>query len=236
MVATMLTDVTYFAAPDLAPARHLQRAGQWNTALAIVPDTSEGRLLRADILVDRHFWRLDPVQDALAAVDAVRPAHPDAAAFLTGQLEYWRRLQRPDAPAIAGDPVDTFRALAADTRSGGWAWFWHGVALELLNRDPAAAAAAYTRALEEAVSRGDLLLESYVVRHLGGQAYDAGETNRAIELMERSYDLRAALGARPHIAAAQAALADVLGDTQRAARLRSAVSATAEELGLTWLK
>jgi len=232
----MLTDATYFAAPDLSPARHLQRAGQWDAALAIVPDTSEGRLLRADILVDRHFWRLDPVQEALTAVDAVRPEHPEAAAFLAGQLEYWRRLQRPDAPAIAGDPVDAFRALAADSRFGGWTGFWYGVALELLNRDPAGAAAAYTRALEESVSGSDLLLESYAVRHLGGHAYDTGETERAIELMERSYDLRAARGARPHIAAAQAALADVLGDGPRVARLRSAVSATAEELGLTWLK
>jgi hypothetical protein len=232
----MLPDATYFAASDLAPARHLQRAGQWDTALAIVPDTPEGRLLRADILVDRQFWRLDPVQDALAAVDAVRPAYPEAAEFLTGQLEYWRRLQRPDAPAIAGDPVAMFEALAADTRFGGWTGFWYGVAQELLNDDLTGAAAAYTRALEEAESRSDLLLESYAVRHLGGLAYDAGQTERAIELLERSYDLRAALGARPQIAAAQIALADMLGDSQRAARLRSAVSATAEELGLTWLK
>jgi hypothetical protein len=232
----MLTDATYFAAPALAPARHLQRAGQWDAALEIAPDTVEGRLLRADILVDRHFWRLDPVQDALAAVDAVRPEHPEAAVFLAGQLEYWRRLQRPDAPAIAGDPVDTFKALAADTRFGGWTGFWYGVALELLSQDPTGAAAAYTLALEEALSCGDRLLESYAVRHLGGQAYDAGETERGIELLEHSYDLRAARGARPHIAAAQAALADVLGDSQRVARLRSAVSATAEELGLTWLK
>ena len=232
----MLTDATYFAAPDLAPARHLQRAGQWDAALALVPDTPEGRLLRADILVDQHCWRLDPVQDALTAVDSVRPEHPEAAAFLIGQLEYWRRLQRPAAPEIAGDPVDTFKALAADTRFGGWTGFWYGVALELLNRDPTGAAAAYTRALDEALFCGDLLLESYAVRHLGGQAYEAGETERAIELMERSYDLRAARGARPHIAAAQAALADVLGDSPRVARLRSAVSATAEELGLTWLK
>jgi tetratricopeptide (TPR) repeat protein len=232
----MLTDATYFAVPDLAPARHLQRAGQWDAALAIVPDTSEGRLLRADILVDRQFWRLDPVREALAAVDAARPEHPEAAAFLTGQLEYWRRLQRPDSPAIARDPVDTFKALAVDTRFGGWTVFWYGVALELLNRDPTGAAAAYTQALKESQARSDFLLESYAVRHLGGRAYDAGETERAIELMERSYDLRAARGVRPHIAAAQAALADVLGDSRRVACLRSAVTATAQELGLALLK
>ncbi|MGH3275221.1 MAG: hypothetical protein ACRDNZ_12970 [Streptosporangiaceae bacterium] len=75
-----------------------------------------------------------------------------------------------------------------------------------------------------------------LVRELGWLAYDAGESDRAIELMERSYDLRAARGARPQIAAAQAALADVLSDSRRVARLRSAVSATARELGLAWLK
>jgi tetratricopeptide (TPR) repeat protein len=232
----MLPHAAYFAAPELAPARHLQRAGQWNSALAIVPDTPEGRLLRAEILVDRQFWRLDPVQDALAAVDAIRSAHPEAGDFLTGQLEYWRRLQRPDEPAIAGDPVDTFRTLEADRRFGGWSGFWYGVALELLDRDATGAAAAYTQALKEAVTRRDLLLESYAVRHLGALAYGAGQTDRAIELLERSYDLRASLGARPQIAAAQAALADALGDSQRVAQLRLAVSTTAQELGLTWLK
>jgi hypothetical protein len=231
----MMTDATYFATPALSPARHLQRAGQWDAALALLPDTAEGRLLRADILVDRQFWRLDPVQDALAAVEAVRVAHPAAAEFLTGQLEYCRRIQRPGTPPIAGDPVDIFRALAADTRFGGWTRLWYGLAQELLNHEPAGAAAAYTQALEEAVSRGDLLLQSYVVRHLGGLARDAGETERAIELMERSYDLRAAQGARPQIAAAQAALADVLGDSPRVPQLRAAVAATAAELGLTWL-
>jgi hypothetical protein len=232
----MLSDAACLAAPELAPARHLQRAGQWDAALTIVPDTPEGQLLRGEILVDRQFWRLDPVQDALAAVDAIRPAHPEAADFLAGQLEYWRRLQRPDEPAVAGDPVGTFKALEADGRFGGWAGFWYGVALELLNRDATGAAAAYTQALKEAASGGDFLLESYAVRHLGGLAYGAGQTDRAIELLERSYDLRAALGVRPQIAAAQAALADALGHGPRVAQLRLAVSRTAQELGLTWLK
>ena len=90
---------------------------------------------------------------------------------------------------------------------------------------------------DHAVARGDLLLESYAVRHLGSQAWDAGESDRAIALFERSLDLRAARAARPHTAAAQAALAEVLGaESDRAASLRSAVAATAAELDLGWLK
>lgn len=232
-----MTDATYFASADLAPARHLQRAGQWDTALRLLPEGPQALLLRAEILVDRHMWRLDQPEDALAAVGRVRETHPEAAAFLTGQLEYWRRILRPGAPRIADDPIATFAALAPDERFAGWTGFWHAVSLELLGRDAAAAAPGYQRALADAVARGDLLLESYAVRHLGSQAWDAGESDRAIALFERSLDLRAARAARPHTAAAQAALAEVLGaESDRAASLRSAVAATAAELDLGWLK
>ena len=235
-----MTDATYFASVDLAPARHLQRAGQWDTALALLPEGPQALLLRAEILVERHMWRLDQPDEALAAVERLRDAQPEPAAFLTGQLEYWRRILRPGAPQIADDPIATFAALAADERFGGWTGFWHAVSLELLGRDASAAAVGYERALAEATARGDLLLESYAVRHLGSQAWDAGRGEQAIALLERSLDLRAARAARPHTAAAQAALAEVLGETpggaERVASLRSVVTATAEELGLTWLK
>jgi hypothetical protein len=231
-----MTDTTYFASAGLAPARHLQRAGQWDTALTLLPEGPQAQLLRAEILVDRHMWRLDAPDDALAALDALRDAHPDAAAFLTAQLEYWRRLLRPGAPQIADDPVAAFAALAPDERFAGWSGFWHAVSLELLAHDTAASAVGYRRALAESTARGDRLLESYAVRHLGSQAWDAGEHARAIALFERSLDLRAARGARPHTAAAQAALADVLGESDRAASLRSIVASTADELGLAWLR
>lgn len=234
-----MTDATYFASADLAPARHLQRAGQWDTALALLPEDEDPQalLLRAEILVDRHMWRLDEPDDALAAVGRVRDTHPAAAEFLTAQLEYWRRVLRPGAAQIADDPVATFAALAPDERFAGWTGFWHAVSLELLGRDPDAAAPGYRRALADAVARGDLLLESYAVRHLGSLAWDAGESERAIALYERSLDLRAARAARPHTAAAQATLAEALGEeSERAAGLRSAVAATAAELDLAWLR
>jgi hypothetical protein len=143
----------------------------------------------------------------------------------------WRRCRRSSAGC--GCATGRRRSSRSRPRRSGW----HAVSLELVGRDAAAAAPGYERALAEATARGDLLLESYAVRHLGSQAWDAGQSERAIALFERSLDLRAARAARPHTAAAQAALAEVLGtESDRAASLRSAVAATAAELGLGWLK
>lgn len=232
-----MTDATYFADSDLSSARHLQRAGQWDAALTALPlpDSPRKLLLRADILTDRHMWRLNEPDQALAAIEVIRDSQPQEARFLTAQLEYWRRILRPGAAEISGDPVAAFASLADDERFGGWSGFWYAVSLDNIEHDGPAAVPGYERALDHARGYGDLLLESYAVRHLGGHAWDAGEKERGVALFERSLDLRAARGARPHTAAAQAALADVLGQTPRADVLRAIVAATAEELGLTWL-
>jgi hypothetical protein len=81
---------------------------------------------------------------------------------------------------------------------------------------------------------GDLLLESYVVRHQGGHL--VGSDRPAGEmLLRRSLYLRSALGARPQTAAAQATLAQELPPGQERDALRGAARSVASELGLTWL-
>src|SRR5688572_10075072 len=72
----------------------LQRAGRWDAALAAT--TSPRR--RAEILTDRHVWRLDPTGDALDAIDAIRPTDPLLAVLLSSQIEYWRRLAELGTP------------------------------------------------------------------------------------------------------------------------------------------
>jgi hypothetical protein len=63
----MQLDVAYMARPRLAAARQLQRAGRWDLALDLLaaerPDPS-ATALRAEILVDRHWWRLDRAEEA----------------------------------------------------------------------------------------------------------------------------------------------------------------------------
>ncbi len=236
----MTADATYFAAAGLAPARHLQRAGQWELALALTPDDDGGAALRADILVDRHSWRLDPPGEALAAIDVIASRRPELAIYLTAQLEYWRRLLSQSDEPIGGGLIGTDLAaavakVAGEDALGGWARFWHGVVLDNLMGDTAGAAADYVSALAVAQAGGDQLLESYVVRHQGGHAMEAGDSERGIALYRRSLQLRAARGARPQTAAAQATLAEALGATPEAAELRAIAMVTARELGLTWL-
>lgn len=81
----------------------------------------------------------------------------------------------------------------------------------------------------------DLLLESYVVRHLGGHAIERDRSEGEM-LLRRSLHLRAALGARPQTAAAQVTLASQLPEGPEREMLREAARATTKELGLTWLK
>jgi hypothetical protein len=229
----MKSDRTYYADPELGPARRLQRAGDWGGALRLVPDSVPGAVLRAEILVDRHSWCLDPVAEAVAAIRAIEEREPDAAAFLTAVLEYWRRLLKSGDAALGPDPVSEFARLEA--KAPGWATFWHGVSTENLRRDDESAQALYRRALGVALDEEDLLLESYVVRHQGyymlGQDRDGG-----LALMRRSLDLRAACGARPHVAAAQAALAEALGVGPESVLLNRLVAHSAQELNLAWLK
>jgi hypothetical protein len=234
----MTPDTPYLTTPGLAPARLLQRLGQWDTALDLLGEGSGPSVaaLRAEVLVDRHLWRLDRAGEALAAVAAARESHPVLAALLTGQLEYWRRLFRPRDPAIGDrEPTALFAEVAAeDPTLRGWATFWRAVADENLDGDLPAAAAGYTTALEIAGVDRDLLLESYVVRHQSAYV-PAGDGPGAVALLRRSLQLRAACGARPHVVAAQVALADALGQGDEADELRSIALVVAAELRLTWL-
>jgi hypothetical protein len=214
------SDDTYTA------VRALQRAGQWDLALRLAPPDPA---LRAEILTDRHLWRLDPVDEALAAI---RSISGDLAVYLTAQLEYWRRLANLDGAPLCDDPVSAFAGLR-DGSLGGWADFWYGVALDNLAGDAAGAAGSYARALS--LASGNPLLESYAVRHLGGQALEAGDRDGAIPLLRRSLHLRAACGARPQAAAAATMLADALDPDPEAASLRAIAASVAVELQLTWL-
>jgi hypothetical protein len=216
-------------------ARALQRAGEWDLALAQLPQTREGAELRAEILTDRHLWRLDPLGEALAAIREIGtdPAGKELGAYLTAQLEYWRRLLKQGGDPLCADPVE---ALAGLERPRGWVGFWHAVMTDNLREDHAAALTGYLRAREVAQAVGDPLLESYAVRHIGGTAIARGDAAAGIPLLRRSLHLRAACGARPHVAAAAAMLADALGPGDEADELRAIVAVTAEELDLTWLK
>jgi hypothetical protein len=160
-------------------------------------------------------------------------------AFLDSRLAYTRLLfHRSPRPGDLARARDGFDSAARDQRLAGWGLFWRGVTADLLEKDGAAAAGFFAQALAAAQREADPLLESYALRHQGDHAMesDAGRET-GLDLLRRSYHLRAALGARPQTAAAAATLAEALPphSTERGHLLQTA-AATAHELNLTWLK
>lgn len=184
--------------------------------------------------VDAFFWSGSGHDEAVDAVAALDPGDVWAH-YLGAQLAYTRLLfdqdPRPDDRATS---ADGFRATAEDDGLRGWGLFWQGIHAENIEDDIPTAAQYYRRALALAENGADILLESYVVRHLGGHAAEAGDLDEARRLFRRSLHLRSAVGVRPLVAAAQVALAEQLepGDPERG-DLAFAARYVIEELGLT---
>jgi hypothetical protein len=161
------------------------------------------------------------------------------AAFLDAQLRYTRAMfstqfgLHPD-PDDASLAEQAFQQAATAEPLRGWATFWLGVLADNLHHDQASAADRYARALQLADGDDDQLLVSYVVRHQGFHLL-ASDHQQAVARLRRSLYLRAALGARPHVAAAQAALADALPAGTERDLLRDSATRLAGELGLSWL-
>lgn len=227
----MLSDATYLADPALAPSCHLRRAGQWEAALALLPP--DAAALRAEILVERQFWRLDPPGEAIEAVRSL--GESALGAMLLTQLEYTRQLFKLDGEPIMADPVAGFADAATDPDLAAWATFHHAISTLILREDPAAADEGFARAL--ALAPGDAFLESYVVRHQGDLLINwKGRREAGLALLRRSLYLRAALGARPQLAAAATTLAGELPPGPEADELRTLAKRTARELEIPWLQ
>jgi tetratricopeptide (TPR) repeat protein len=226
----------YIMDGGVALARLLHQLGRWDDAVAALPEGAEGAdALRAEILVDRFFWRLDQAEQARAAVAAVAPAAPVLAGFLDARLAYTRLLF--DLAPEGDDRTrahEGLTAAVADDALAGWATFWLGVVADNLDEDPDTAGAAFERAREIARDRGDALLESYAVRHQAAHLLER-DRDTALGLLRRSYHLRAALGARPQTAAAAVTLAGELPAGAEADALLEMADRTARELRLTWL-
>ncbi len=219
------------AYPPPVLAGHLHRAGQWDAALAVLGDTDPE--LRAEILVDRLWWRLDDPADVESALAALDPKAPRTA-MARGRLGFTRLTfdlgPVPDVASVAAD----FTRAEEDDELSGWASFWLGVTADNIRHDRDAARRHYDEAAVYAQVAHDLFLESYVARHLADHATTTDPVQAEL-LFRRSLELRSALGARPQVAAAQATLADVLPPGSERTTLVEASQATAHELRLTWL-
>jgi len=230
---------TYMMVSGTDVARVLLRAGQWDQALAALPvspaSADDGLAVRAQILADRFWWQLGDPAEAEAAVDALAATEPVLARFCAAQLAYTRVVHAIGARAGDAELARSgFAAAAASAKLSGWGAFWLGVLADHIDHAPDQARAAYSTALDWARAHADWMLDSYAVRHLGDHALTGGDP-AGLDLLRRSYHLRAALGARPQTAAAALTLADALPPGPEADQLRAAAEITARELSLTWL-
>jgi hypothetical protein len=222
----MLTDATYVA-------RRLFLLGEWDTALDVLGPDGDPEL-RAEIAVDRWFFRIEGHEEAEKAVAVLDP-DSWTAHLLTARLAYSRlqfqRDARPDDRAVA---EAHYRAAVecGDELQRGWAEYHWAVLLDNVDDDAAGALARYETALEIATKYGDGFFESYIIRHLA----HLKEPTERIAMLRRSLHLRAALGARPQTIAAQAVLAEDLpeNDPERAELVRT-FRPGAEELRIGWL-
>ncbi|WEO92947.1 hypothetical protein A6P39_001935 [Streptomyces sp. FXJ1.172] len=229
----MTTDAAYMMDGGTAAARMLRRMGRWDEALALLPADAVAE--RAEILVDRYFWRLDGAAAAEEAVSALQPSAPVLAGYLSAQNRYTRLLfSLNPLPEDVQRAREDFTTATADSRLTGWATFWLGVVADHIDKDPDAANTAYRQALGHAREHGDALLESYAVRHIGAHLLEQ-DREQGIAQLRRSYHLRASLGARPQTAAAALTLAGELPPGAEADQLRETAGLTARELDLTWL-
>ena len=207
--------------------------GRWDDALAALPAGAVPQ--RAEIAVDRFWWRLGDAAAAEEAVSALLPSDPVLAGFLGAQVRYTRLVfglgPHPEDHRRAHED---FKSATADARLSGWAVFWLGVLADNLDKNPDTARLAYQQALKQAHKRGDALLESYAIRHLGAHLVEQ-DREQGIAQLRWSYHLRASLGARPQTAAAALTLAGQLEPGAEADQLREAAALTARELELTWL-
>jgi hypothetical protein len=218
---------------DAYIARRLLLLGEWDMALAALGPDAEPEL-RAEIAVDRWFFRIEGHDEAEKAVEALDPASPTRH-LLTGRLAYSRlmfwREPRADDRAVA---EAAYRAAIerGDDKLRAWAEYHWAVLLDNIAKDAAGALPHYETALKVATAAGDGYFESYIIRHLAPHKEPAERT----AMLRRSLHLRAALGARPQVIAAQALLAENLpeDDPERAELVR-VFRPGAEELRIGWL-
>ncbi|MGP4111215.1 hypothetical protein ACTWP5_09895 [Streptomyces sp. 4N509B] len=225
----------------------LRSRGCWDDAAALLDPVAardtRAALLRAELLVERCMFTASGwgrAEEALRAAESMSLSDEErgSAACERGYLAYAATLLR------VRDRVDEARAalgratalLAPDSPGRALLDLRRGLMAEHLGGGPEAARAAYRRAHEEAVGRGDALLASYTWRHLAGLALRDGELAEARHGFAESLRLREETGFLVGIAPALIALAEV-EPSPMAERLRAEAARLFRLLGgvPTWL-
>lgn len=223
----------------VAAARALMLAGRWPQATALLSaaapaDDAERAVLAvaaAEVAVDQDFWSRTTcgsaaIDRASAVIAGAPPALAFDLSFIALKHDYdvelfgpgpgygdmaaasWRS---PAAASALAERASALRERAPDPARRARAAFYAGLIDELLRGDAAAGRLGYAEALRLGEESGDELIVSYACRHLGSQAFDAGDVDRARSLARWSLELRQRLGCVPLVLAQELALAEADG-------------------------
>jgi len=131
--------------------------------------------------------------------------------------------------------AEGLRAAAPDGGRAAAATFYAGLIADNLRGDETAARTAFAAALPLAEEAGDDLVVSEALRHLGYHHGEAGDTEQARQMWERSAELRQRAGAVPYALSQQlllAGLARDTGDPDQARAVAGQVRRWARALGI----
>ncbi len=231
-------------------ARELARAGRWESALRLLdaadPDDPRIALAALEVAVESDlFGRTAIAAGRLAVAERVcGPVWP--VEFQRLRIIYFGQLFRDGVFQFGPDGMDPDVLVALDRRAGelaagapdpvsaGWARMYHGLILDNLVADRAAAPEHYSAALAAGESGRDDLLTREALRHLGDHDRDDGNLTRARERWERATTLGARAGLVCGTLSQQILLAVLsrdTGDEAGALRLATEISRWAGAIG-----
>jgi tetratricopeptide (TPR) repeat protein len=193
--------------------RALRGQGRWAEALELTDDPFE----RADLLNEEALFTGSADAREAAGRELLRAearllqerGRILHAAFLSERSEDPRELE------LFCRSLELARE-AGDERLESWAEFWIGIVHQVVGDDHDRSLPHFQAAYDWAKDRGDTLLQSYAVRHLGFAWYEQGSREEGRRALEESVELRRNEGFLPGVAAGLLTLAEIAGEEGRA--------------------
>ena len=211
ILALLLSAATLDTAALREQARTLTLAGRWDEALkaldaakAKVPPGQTAAFAfiaveRGRVLADSNFFHKDDPGPARASLEEGERLAKTAgdelvlseARMQLARITYAAAFETKDwkTPRAAFEQVLAVREKLGDQRGIGETLFYLGLTYEQDNQ-PNPAFERYTKALAIAEKRKDIILESYVRRHMGGIQEERGELDAARKNIDLEVELR----------------------------------------------
>ena len=212
----------------MSEAERLRLACRWDDALAALAgrDDVEARMERVQVLADKNMLAEDvedELERAIDALDGEAAGDTRIAAFVQTRrglklhaafLQDRSQGEPPDEMVLFESALAIRRELG-DEQDIAESLFHVGLVHQVVRGDHATAEPYFEESYDRARGVGDAMLMSYAVRHRGFARQAAGDLDAAEAELRESRELRRASGWAAGIAAAEAGVAQLLGERGR---------------------